>query len=220
MEHSDVVTIFHEFGHLVHSIVAGDQRFVRFSGVATEWDFVEAPSQMLEEWAWDSDVLRSFAVDEHGDAIPVALVERMRAAREYAKASLASTQLFYAAVSYYLHANVGADISATVSDLQARYDVLDRIPGTHFEASFGHLEGYTSGYYTYMWSLVIAKDLFSAFSEGSMFDTEVSTRYRDRVLAPGGSRDAADLVHDFLGRPYGFDAFGAWLAERASPPTS
>ena len=79
--------------------------------------------------------------------------------------------------------------------------------------SFGHLEGYTSGYYTYMWSLVIAKDLFSAFDKERMFDPVVADRYRDRILAPGGSKDAADLVEDFLGRPYTFDAYAAWLAE-------
>ena len=80
-------------------------------------------------------------------------------------------------------------------------------------ASFGHLEGYGSGYYTYMWSLVIAKDLFSAFDRGNMFDPAVAGRYRDRILAQGGQKDAADLVADFLGRPYTFDAYAAWLAE-------
>jgi thimet oligopeptidase len=79
-------------------------------------------------------------------------------------------------------------------------------------ASFGHLNGYSSGYYTYMWSLVIAKDLFSAFDPEDLFAPEVAHRYRDLVLAPGGSRDAADLVEDFLGRPYTFDAYAAWLA--------
>ena len=80
-------------------------------------------------------------------------------------------------------------------------------------ASFGHLEGYGSGYYTYMWSLVIAKDLFSAFDKADLFDPEVAGRYRDLVLARGGEKDAADLVADFLGRPYTFDAYAAWLAE-------
>ena len=79
-------------------------------------------------------------------------------------------------------------------------------------ASFGHLEGYGSAYYTYTWSLVIAKDLFSAFDSGDLLDPEIAARYRDRVLAPGGSRDAADLVADFLGRPYTFDSYLAWLA--------
>ena len=96
-------------------------------------------------------------------------------------------------------------------ELQRRYDLFGFLPGTHFHASFGHLGGYTSAYYTYMWSLVIAKDLFSAFDPGDLMAPEVALRYRDRVLAPGGSRDAADLVEDFLGRPYDTAAFSAWL---------
>lgn len=212
LEHSDVVTLFHEFGHLVHHVLGGNQRFVRFSGVATEWDFVEAPSQLLEEWAWDADILRSFAVDEQGRRIPAELVARMRAAKDFGKGYFARTQMFYAAVSYYLHAGDVDDITATVRELQARYDPFEFIEGTHFHASFGHLEGYSSAYYTYMWSLVIAKDLFSAFDPDHLLDTSVSHRYRDGVLAAGGSRDAAELVAEFLGRPYSFDAFARWLA--------
>ncbi len=211
MEHDHVVTLFHEFGHLVHHVLAGRHPWTRFSGVATEWDFVEAPSQMLEEWAWDADVLQSFATDAEGKRIPRELVERMRAAEEFGKAFLVRVQMFYAALSYYLHRDVPEDITAAVRDLQQRYDLCAYVPDTHFQASFGHLEGYGSGYYTYMWSLVIAKDLFSAFDPEDLFDTEVSHRYRDRILAAGGSKDAADLVADFLGRPYSFDAYEAWL---------
>jgi len=83
---------------------------------------------------------------------------------------------------------------------------------THFHAGFGHLAGYTSSYYTYMWSLVIAKDLFSAFDRDNLFDSDVATRYRDRILAQGGRKDAADLVEDFLGRPFGFESFADWLS--------
>ena len=120
--------------------------------------------------------------------------------------------MFYAALSYYLHADRPVeDVTAKVRELQAKYDLFGYLPDTHFHASFGHLEGYTSAYYTYMWSLVIAKDMFSAFDPDDLFDTAVAGRYRDCVLAGGGSKDAADLVADFLGRPYQFDAFGRWL---------
>jgi len=213
MEHDHVVTLFHEFGHLMHHVLAGGHRWSRFSGVATEWDFVEAPSQMLEEWAWDAEVLRSFASDAKDQPIPRDLVERMRAAHEFGKGTYARTQMFYAALSYVLHQDVPDDIDATTRELQAMYDVFGYVPGTHFYASFGHLQGYSSGYYTYMWSLVIAKDLFSAFDPDDLFATDVAHRYRDRVLAPGGSKDAADLVADFLGRPYSFSAFERWLEQ-------
>ena len=213
IEHTDVVTLFHEFGHLVHHILGGGQPLARFSGVATEWDFVEAPSQMLEEWAWDAQILQSFAHNAAGEAIPADLVERMRAAKDFGKGYVARTQMFYAAVSYRLHLERPADLTAAVQQLQDMYDLFRFIPGTHFHTAFGHLEGYTSGYYTYMWSLVISKDLFSAFDPSNMFDEQVAHRYRDEILARGGSRDAADLVAAFLGRPYSFDAFGRWLAE-------
>lgn len=213
MEHDDVVTLFHEFGHLIHHIVAGRTAWSRYSGVATEWDFVEAPSQMLEEWAWDTEVLRSFATDAAGEPIGADLVAAMRRAEDFGKGYHALTQMFYAAMSYWFHVEQYDDLTARLRELQARYSLFPYIDGTHMHASFGHLHGYSSGYYTYMWSLVIAKDMFSAFDRGDLFDPQTARRYRDTVLAPGGSRDAADLVAEFLGRPYSFDAFRAWLAE-------
>jgi thimet oligopeptidase len=214
MEHGDVVVLFHEFGHLIHHLLGGDQQWARFAGVATEWDFVEAPSQLLEEWAWDTGVLEGFAVDEQGRTIPADLVRRMREADDFAKGLQARTQMYYAAVSYGLHEEVprdGHELVALTGALQEEYSMLVPLEGTHFYAGFGHLDGYSSGYYTYMWSLVIAKDLFSAFDRDDLFADEVAARYRDRILVPGGRKDAADLVEDFLGRPFGFESFADWL---------
>ncbi|MFI1911898.1 M3 family metallopeptidase [Nocardia sp. NPDC020380] len=211
MEHQHVVTLFHEFGHLIHHVLGGRQDWARFSGVATEWDFVEAPSQLLEEWAWDAKILGTFAVDETGTPIPADLVARMRAAKDFGKGINVLTQIAYTAVSYLLHRDRPADHTAAVSDAMSRYGLIADLPETHFQSSFGHLAGYTSAYYTYMWSLVIAKDLFSAFDPEDLFDSAVAHRYRDRILVPGGSRDAADSVTDFLGRPFTFDAFATWL---------
>ncbi len=211
MEHRDVVTLFHEFGHLIHHVLGGRQRWIKFSGVATEWDFVEAPSQLLEEWAWDADVLQLFATDSDGTPIPSELVAQMRAAEEFGKGFLARTQMFYAALALRFHLERPEDPTARMLELYDAYSLIRPVPDTHFYAGFGHLAGYTSGYYTYMWSLVIAKDLFSAFDPDDMLDPVVAARYRDAVLAPGGSQDAADLVADFLGRPYTTDAFARWL---------
>ena len=213
MQHSDVVTLFHEFGHLVHHLLAGRHPWARFSGVATEWDFVEAPSQLLEEWAWDADVLRTFATNGTGEPIPVGLVAKMRAGEDFGKGTFARTQMFYAALSYRLHIQPVADITAFVKEIQAAYDLFAHVEGTHFHASFSHLGGYSSAYYTYMWSLVIAKDLFSAFDREDLFAPETARRYRDTILAAGGSKDAAELVADFLGRPYNVEAFSTWLQE-------
>lgn len=213
MEHDEVVTLFHEFGHLVHHVLAGRTEWVRFSGVATEWDFVEAPSQMLEEWAWDAEVLATFARNAEGETIPAELVDAMRRADDFGKGYDARTQMFYAALSYDFHVNETDDLTARLRELMAKYSVFPYLEGTHMQCHFGHLDGYSSAYYTYMWSLVIAKDMFSAFDRDNLFDPEVAGAYRDKVLSQGGRRDAADLVEDFLGRPYTFDAYAAWLAE-------
>ncbi|HEX5012275.1 MAG TPA: M3 family metallopeptidase [Planctomycetota bacterium] len=213
LEPSDVVTLFHEFGHLLHHLLAGRQRWLAVSGIATEWDFVEVPSQFFEEWARDVRVLQSFARHVRtGSVIPAELVERMRAAQEYGKGVHTRVQMFYAALALELFGSEPPqDTGAVVRRLRPRYVPFPHEEGTAFEASFGHLEGYSALYYTYMWSLVLAKDLLEPFG-GDLLDAQVASRYRRCVLEPGGSKDAAELVADFLGRPYSFEAFERWLA--------
>ena len=215
LEHEDVVTFFHEFGHLLHDLFAGRQRWMGLAGIGTEWDFVEAPSQMLEEWAWDTRVLQSFARHyETGEPIPAPLVERARRAREFGKGTYVRQQMFYAMLSLRLHDALPEDLDTTqvVRELQDEYSMFRYVEGTHFHASFGHLEGYSALYYTYMWSLVIAKDLFSQFASDDLLAPATAGRYRESILAAGGSAPAADLVRRFLGRPFGFEAFEKWLA--------
>ena len=214
MEHTEVVTFFHEFGHLLHHLLGGRTRWAGLSGVRTEWDFVEAPSQMLEEWCWDAEVLAGFSRHiETGEPIPAAMVARMRAADEFGKGMRVRQQMFYAATSLSLHDRdpAGLDATALVAELQPRYTPFRAVPGTFFHESFGHLEGYSAIYYTYMWSLVIAKDLFTTFRREGLLNPAPALRYRKAVLEPGGSKKAADLVQDFLGRPYDFAAFEQWL---------
>ncbi len=214
MDHGDVKTFFHEFGHLLHHVLGGRTRWAAQSGVATEWDFVEAPSQMLEEWVWDPDVLRTFARHvETGEPIPVDLVKRMKAADEYGKGLAVRQQMFYAAASLELHRRDprGLDTTRLVAELMEAYTPFRHVEGTFFQESFGHLDGYSAVYYTYMWSLVIAKDLFTVFRREGLLSPGPAARFRRAVLEPGGSKKAADLVEDFLGRPYGFEAYEAWL---------
>jgi thimet oligopeptidase len=216
LEHGDVRTFLHELGHLMHHVLGGHVRFATQSGVATEWDFVEAPSQMLEEWVWDAEALGTFARHvETGEPIPGELVARMRAADEYGKGLWARQQMFYASVSLELHRRdpSALDPTAVVAELQEAYTPFQHVPGTYFHASFGHLDGYSAIYYTYMWSLVIAKDLFTTFRREGLHATAPAARYRRAVLEPGGSRPAAELVTSFLGRPFTFDAFQTWLEE-------
>jgi thimet oligopeptidase len=214
MEHHDVVTMFHEFGHLMHHVLGGHKRWIAQSGVATEWDFVEAPSQMFEEWAWSHETLATFARHHQtGEPIPAEMVERMRRADKFGLGVATVQQMFYAAVSLEFHSRDPGqlDMLATVKQLQARYTPFRFVEGTRFHANFGHLNGYSALYYTYMWSLVIAKDLLTPFHQHGLLDAEWTHRYRDRILAQGGTKDAAELVEDFLGRPYNFDAFEEYL---------
>jgi Zn-dependent oligopeptidase len=216
MEHLQVVTYFHEFGHLVHGLARGQVPYVRLS--RTEGDFMEAPSTFLEEWIYDHAVLSSFATHiDTGAAIPEDLVQRLRAGRDFGRAIRVYEGLLYLSrVSLALHdgTRTGADPRAIVEDLE-RYSLFEQLHGTAFPASWEHMNGdhYSAAYYTYLWSTTIAKDLHTAFGNDLM-DVSVARRYRDRILAPGGTRPAAELVRDFLGRPYDLGAFKAWLAPR------
>jgi thimet oligopeptidase len=217
MEHGDVVTMFHEFGHLMHHVLGGKHHWVRLSGVATEQDFVEAPSQMFEEWGWRYETLSRFAKHvDTGAVIPKELVDKMRKAEKFGIGTQTVQQMFYAAIALAFHQADPAKLDqlAMVKTMQAKYTPFAYVEGTKFHTSFGHLVGYSSMYYTYMWSLVIAKDLLTPFDKaGSLMAKDVTFRYRDKILAPGGSKDAADLVRDFLGRPYDFKAFEKYLSE-------
>jgi thimet oligopeptidase len=207
-------TFFHEFGHLMHHLLGGHTRWSGVSGVATEWDFVEAPSQLVEEWAWDFDTLARFAIHHETDEVlPKALLEKGRAADQFGKGLWARQQMFYASISLEYHRRDPStfDTTSLLAELQARYLPYPFVPGTAFQASFGHLSGYSAVYYTYMWSLVIAKDLFSRFQRDGLADQAPAREYRTRVLEPGGSAPAAALCEAFLGRPYDVKAFRSWL---------
>jgi len=209
MEHGQVETFLHEFGHLIHHVFAGKQQWIGFSGVATERDFVEAPSQMLEEWVWNADILKRFAVNDKGEAISDELISKMLAAKQFGEGLNVKSQMYYAALSlnYYRQNPDNFDLTKEMIRLNNKYSNFEHIENTHFYANFGHLVGYSAMYYTYMWSLVIAADMFSDFDQNNLLDTTVADHYRQSILAPGGSEDADVLVTSFLGRPYNFKAF-------------
>jgi thimet oligopeptidase len=217
MDHIQVVTFFHEFGHLIHSILSGHGRWAYNTMSHLEWDFIEAPSQLLEEWTWDAEALQTFAYhSETGEPIPTELVDRMRDADALGRGLSVRRQMFLAALSlnYYKRDPTGLDTTAVAKELQGKYDILPWYEGTHFQCNFGHLNGYSAIYYTYMWSLVIAKDLFTRFqAQGSLLDSREGDRYRRFVLAPGSAQSAAELVETFLERPRNFDAYTAWISE-------
>ena len=216
MEHGDVETFFHEFGHLLHHLLANGAHYTNLGGISVEWDFVEAPSQILEEWAWSHEVLARFAKHQKtGAVIPKDLVDRMRRSEEFGKGAETMRQLFFAAYSYFLHAKdpSALDIEAFTDEVFKTYSPYARLEGDRLYANFGHLMGYTSAYYTYQWSLVIAKDLFTRFEAAGLMDKATAKAYADEILAPGGTADAADLVKNFLGRSYNLEAYRHWLTK-------
>lgn len=215
LQHSDVETFFHEFGHLLHEVFAGHQPWAGISGIKTEWDFVEVPSMLLQEWPLDGAALESFAKHHQtGASMPKSLIDQLKRAKEFGVGLDARRQFFLSAVSLAFHDRApGFDPSALLREVQERFVPFRRewTPDTHFELGFGHLDGYSAVYYTYQWSTVIAKDLLTRFQGAAMLDGSVATRYRKTVLEAGGSKEAQALVEDFLGRPYTFDAFQQWL---------
>jgi thimet oligopeptidase len=212
MEHSQVTTMLHEFGHMLHGMFGGQQRWFGQSGVATEWDFVEAPSQMLENWVYDYDTLATFAVNAAGETIPRDLVERMNRARTFNQGLGDMTQLAYTNVSLQFHQNpVPADMGAATRGWANEYAMVPLPDFVQMQSAFGHLDGYSAIYYTYRWSKVIADDLFTRFQAEGLRNPAAAQAYRSAVLAPGGTKPATELVRDFLGRDVSLDAYRAQL---------
>lgn len=216
MEHDDVVTFFHEFGHLLHHLFSGHHQWIGIGGISTEQDFVEAPSQMLEEWTWDPTVLQTFAKHyKTNEPIPTALVKQMKRADEFGKGLQVRRQMVYAKLSLSIYDRAPSEVNtdAMIEKLTEEYQPTPFVSGIHWQNAFGHLEGYSAVYYTYMWSLVIAKDMFSQFDKSNLLAPGVAKRYRNTVLVPGGSQPAAQLVEHFLNRPFNFNAWQEWLNE-------
>ncbi len=215
LQHSDVITYFHEFGHLMHALLGGRQRWAGISGIATEGDFVEVPSQMLEEFFRDPHLLALFAHHyETGEVIPAELVQRMNRAGAFGRADWVRTQLFYTTYSLMTHTADPAqlDLDALFQQLYARFLPYAWIDGNRMYASFTHLVGYSSNYYTYLYDKVIALDFYSQFSQHPL-DDPTSMKYRRTVLEPGGSMPGKEIVLRFLGRNQSTDAFTDWVGE-------
>jgi thimet oligopeptidase len=223
MQYSDVVIFLHEFGHLMHHVIGGQNPYAGEAAFNVEGDFVEAPSQMLEEFFRDYAVLASFAHHyQSGAVLPRELYERMKRADTHGRASAQQRQLMYSAVSLDFHTLPPAtlDFDAVYRRNFERFNTDAFIPGDHMWASFTHLNGYSSNYYTYVLDKVIALDFFAQFDRHDLLGGPAGVRYRGAVLAPGATRPAAQLVRDFLGREPTLDAYRRWvLAEFDAAPT-
>ena len=204
LTHREVCTLFHEFGHLLHHTCSRVEIPER-GGVNVAWDWVEVPSQIMENWCWEREALDLFAHHyETGEPLPDELLRRLLAARRFMGGWLQMRQLSFANLDLELHRTYGGD--TPVMDYAARalrpFVPSDRFVERHILPSFAHLfaGGYASAYYSYIWSETLEADAFSRFEREGVLDPEVGRAFRDRILAQGDSRDADELFRDFMGR--------------------
>jgi thimet oligopeptidase len=223
LQYADVVTCFHEFGHLMHELLGGRQRWSNQSGIATEGDFVEVPSQMLEEFFEDAGLVRTFARHyQTGEPLPYDVFERMVRASAHGRALSTLTQVMYATYSLNTHDLPAAslDLDTLLREGYDRFSVYEFVEGNRMYAAFTHLVGYTSNYYTYLYDKVMALEFFAAFAPAAgeadgtaLLDSPTALRYRREVLEPGGSKPARELVQAFLGREVSMTALRDWIAK-------
>lgn len=203
LKHSEVETLFHEFGHVLHNALT-KAKYSAFSGTSVSWDFVEAPSQMLERWAWDPQVLKKISRHyQTGESLPDDLIKRMIAAKNFGAGGMYLRQDFFAQYDMTIHtADTTPDTTKLYFELTKKIRGLPLTKGTIPQASFGHIMGgYDAGYYGYLWSEVIAEDFFGEFKKNGIFNPETGLKFRREILEKGGTLDEEKMVENFLGRP-------------------
>lgn len=206
--HSQVTTLYHEFGHIMHQTIT-KSRYIEFSGTSVARDFVEAPSQMLENWIWEPSVLSKITSHyETGEPMPEDLVNKLVASR-YAFSGLTDLrQLFFGKYDMIAHTNPTLDSGKLWNDLYPQICLINPFSGTNPAASFGHIMGgYDAGYYGYMWSKVIAQDMYTKFQNQGINSPEAGMDYRRKILEVGNDLDETIIVENFLGRKTNNEAF-------------
>ena len=213
LTHDDVETIFHEFGHIMHQTLT-KAAYASLSGSSTAQDFVEAPSQMLENWVWNAEILSSLSGHylDSTKKLPNELLQQMIAARDFDQGYRYTRQLLFALFDMSLHSQPQGSVDATKIYNQMHQEIvgLPAVDGGHFAASFGHLMGgYDAGYYSYLWSEVYATDMFEKFRQApkGLLDAQVGLKYRTEILEKGGMFNALDLLKSFLNREPSAEAF-------------
>jgi oligopeptidase A len=207
LTHDEVITLFHEFGHGLHHMLTrvAYPSIAGINGVA--WDAVELPSQFMENFVWRAEVLPLISAHvDSGEPLPVDMLQRLVGTRTFNAALDTLRQIELASFDFELHANfdvgLGANVAATLAAVRRRVAVVQPAPFNRMPASFAHIfaGGYAAGYYSYKWAEVLAADAFEAFEEAGVFDAPTATRFRESILARGGSIDAMDAFVRFRGR--------------------
>ncbi len=209
LKRGDAKTFFHEFGHALHAVL-GATKIEAFSGTNVKTDFVEMPSQMLEEWLGDAEILKK--VSHHyqtGEPLSDEIIQTLIELKNISSGNDLQKQLWLALISLnYFKEGSHKDIHAIFKELAERIKPHDVFyDECHFYASFGHLTGYGAKYYSYLWSRVFALDLFNYIKTYGLLNPEIGIKYKNTILAPGGSKDPNELLQDFLGRAPNSDAF-------------
>src|SRR6266567_612627 len=213
LSHTDVETLFHEFGDAMHSIMTR-AKYARFSGTSVPRDFVEAPSQMLENWVWNKKVLDSFAADyrDPSKKIPAEILEKLKEAKLAVEATRYRRQLSFGLTDLALHTQIheaNAKEALPLSNKILGEVFFSMAPDTAFVAYFGHLMQYDAGYYGYAWADAIAADMATVFEHApnGYFDQAAGHRLRAEIYEPGDSRDVNVSIEKFLHRPWSLDPF-------------
>ncbi len=207
LTHDEVITLFHEFGHGLHHMLTR-VAYPSIAGInGVSWDAIELPSQFMENFVWRAEVLPLISAHvDSGESLPVDMLQRLVGTRTFNAALDTLRQIELASFDFELHANfdskVGANVAETLAAVRRRVAVVPAAPFNRMPASFAHIfaGGYAAGYYSYKWAEVLAADAFEAFEEAGVFDASTATRFRDSILARGGSVDAMDAFVRFRGR--------------------
>jgi thimet oligopeptidase len=216
MGHEDVVALFREFACALHHVLGGQRKWVAHSSRVTEQDFAAVFSHLFEHWCWDVDVLQSFARHhETGEPIPAELVRQMNRAHEFGRGIRITDELFLAALSlrYCTWDPMNLDSTQLLKEVQERYSPFAHAEGTHAQCGLSHFVDAPGLYYADLWSQAVAMDLLTRFDREGLLDVKTAREFRRKVLTPGGSRRAGEMVKDFVGRPYSFEAFETRLAK-------
>ncbi|MGD2072568.1 MAG: M3 family metallopeptidase [Candidatus Thorarchaeota archaeon] len=208
LTHSGVETFFHEFGHLMH-VINLETNYGIFGLDGVPQDFIETPSQMLENWAWNDKILSILSGHhETNEKLPNDLLKRMIDAKLLDAGLKWIRQVFFALIDVTYHTQEIKDVTEEFKRLYTEITDFIDPPETRSEAGFGHLMGgYEAGYYGYLWAKVYAEDLFTKFGDEGVLDSDIGLEFRKKILAPGGGRDPDEMIRDFLGREPNNKAF-------------
>ena len=208
MTFDEVETLFHEFGHVLHNGI-GKSKYTRFVGANCEWDFVEAPSQIMEHWVWKVECMKRISTHiESGESLSEEICEKLNKSKNIGVSLLTLRQVSFGLADQHLHGENFKDSLLEIEHSAQKVTTITYPKDTNHLAAFGHLlGGYDAAYYGYLWAEIIGDDLFSRFENEGVLSNSVGVDYKNKILKPGGTVPAENMVQDFLGRKWNDEAF-------------